>query len=520
MTIEQLRGQYLEIFGEQGLPTDDVVPRRAPEPALLLCFTNRSGSNYLAELLRSTQLLGRAHEAFNPPFVARHLERWDLNERTLVSYARNLRPRITRQGGSPPIFKIGWHQLFVLAETGVLDTVFPNRKLVVIQRQDLLAQAVSFTIASRTGAWTSSHTHQDSELDIDPSEVLTRIRSVLVATRHFREFAAVTGDDVLDVTYEHVEDDPQRVVDRIFDFAGLPRTPIDRSVVRVARQRSTNNAEIADRVVADAHARLDGPVRPAVSADTFPVRYTSSHVADRLTAIWGPGMLAEASGRSPDAEPIVDNLVLVVHSVFADASRAGAWLASNDVIDNRVERLFPVDSATAHPDGLSRHLEQAVEVDPGARYRLSLVRPFELCWLLDTRIVPRLIAIPRVLFVRRVDLESAGADMFAEWHVPSPVDPVDATREHIRAVAGSEAEGTAAAAVFGLRSAELVIGDPTVDVVDRRDRVAQLLDLEPGELDVPDQSLFAHSAADRTERSARDGVEAVWPLGVEISERR
>ncbi|MDH4171428.1 MAG: Stf0 family sulfotransferase, partial [Acidimicrobiia bacterium] len=444
MTIEQLRTQYLDIFGEEGLPTDGVVPQRAPEPALLLCFTNRSGSNYLAELLRSTQLLARGHEAFNPPFVQRHLDRWELNERTLVSFARNLRPRVTRQGGSPPVFKIGWHQLFVLAETGVLDTVFPNRRLVIIRREDLLAQAVSFTIASRTGAWTSAHTDRDAELDIAPAEVHDRIRSVLVATRHFREFAAVTGDEVLDVTYEQVEGNPQRAVDRIFEFAGLPRTPIDPSVVRTSRQRSERNAEIAEMVVTDARRHLEGRVRPAVEPDgVFPVRYTSTHVTQRLSQIWGPGILAESSGRSVDDPPLVDNLVLVVHSVYADASRLCRWLVSSDAIDNRVERLLPVDSEGAHPDGLLSHLRAAVQVDPGAQHRLALVRPFELCWLLDTRLVPRVIALPRVIFVRRVDLESAGHDMFGEWHVPSPPDAVDATREHIRAVAGSEAEGAA-----------------------------------------------------------------------------
>ncbi|MDH3706026.1 MAG: Stf0 family sulfotransferase [Acidimicrobiia bacterium] len=518
MTIEKLRVQYLDIFGEEGLRTDDVAPRRAPEPALLLCFTNRSGSNYLAELLRSTQLLGRAHEAFNPPFVRRNLDRWDLHERTLVSYARNLRPRVTRRGGSPPVFKIGWHQLFVLAEYGVLDTVFPNRRLVVIRREDLLAQAVSYTIASRTGAWTSAHQSQDSELDIEPEEVHARIRAVLSATRHFREFAAVTGDEVLDVTYEQVEDDPQHVVDRVFEFAGLPRTPIDPSVVRTSRQRSQLNADIALRVVDDANRHLEGRVRPAVD-DSFPVGYVSSHVTDRLAAIWGPGMMAEASSRGPEEPPLVDRLVLVVHSVFADASRLGRWLSANTVIDNRVQRLLPLDADTADRDGLYSQIVKGVEIDPGAGYRLSLVRPFELCWLLDTRIVPRLIARPKIIFLRRVDLESAGRDMFDEWHLPSPHDPAAATREHIRSVAGSEAEGAATAAVFGLDSMELVIGDPLAEPVDQRDRVARLLEIDPTQLTVPGPDIFEHTAAVRARRGAREGVEAVWPLGPQISEQ-
>lgn len=519
MTIEKLRSQYHEVFDGHSLVTDGIVPQRAPEPALLLCFTNRSGSNYLAELLRSTQLLGRAHEAFNPPFVQRHLERWDLNEETLVSYARNLRPRVTRQGGSPPVFKIGWHQLFVLAETGVLDTVFPNRRLVIIRREDLLAQAVSFTIASRTGAWTSAHRTHESDLDIEPAEVHARIRSVLAATRHFREFAAVTGDDVLEVTYEQVESDPQRVVDRIFDFAELPRTPIDPSVVRTARQRSSSNTAIAADVVADARTGLEGPARPAATTtDDFPVRYTSSHVADRLSTIWGPGLLAEAAARPADEPPLTSGAVLVVHSVYADAMAVGRWLASSELIDDRVERLLPVDAESAHPGGLLAHFEQAIDIAPGRHFRLALVRPFELCWLLDTRLAPRLIDLPPVVFVRRVDLESAGADMFAEWHVPEPADPADAVREHIRAVAGSEAEGSAAAAVFGLPSAELVLGDRLFDVVDHRDRVARLLGVDPEKIPVPDESLFAFDRAARPRRTAREGVETVWPLGVDITD--
>lgn len=52
------------------------APAVAPDPALrfvFLCFTNRCGSNYLAELLASTGALNPAEEVFNGDTIAEHV---------------------------------------------------------------------------------------------------------------------------------------------------------------------------------------------------------------------------------------------------------------------------------------------------------------------------------------------------------------------------------------------------------------------------------------------------------------
>ncbi len=530
MALDELLAQYRDIFGPSGLSADGIAAPDAAEPALIVCFTNRSGSNYLCELLRSTGQLGWAPEALNAGFIEKQIELWDAVGEidTLAKYVRRLRVDLTGRGQRPPVVKLGWQQLFTLAEAGILDDVFPNRRLLLARRRDLLAQSVSYAIAAESGEWRSDKRPEADAIgreqalvrkaDVTVEDIIGRVRSVLLADRHFRSFAAASADPLFELTYEDVDADPQAAVDDVLAFMDLALASIDADAVRVHRQASERNASLAADVVRSVRKYWDGPVAAPHRErwDSFLASYPMTDISDRIDNLWGGDAWDTAASdteRRDGADELSltasdelslgadDGVLLVVSPLIEDAHHVGRWLLSHPTIAGPSSPVFPAEVGDATPGGIAAHLRQGIATD-GKRWRLKVIRPYEFCYLVESRLLPKVLPMPRVVFLRHGDLLGAGEEL-------SEATGLGSAFAGVRSIAEAEQQVREVAACFGIPLEEIRMGGSVRQAYLRRDAIA-------GWLDIDDDLLFAPTPMmayqpQRRPVSAREAAIAVWP---------
>lgn len=120
-------------------------------PLLLIGFHNRSGSNLLAEYMRSTGLFSGFREHLNYETVS--MIQPNTNAKSFTDYILALY-RFNTRDGEHFGFKASWGQIMMLFRWNI-HSMYTGVKLIHIVRRDKLAQAVSRLIASQTGKWSS-----------------------------------------------------------------------------------------------------------------------------------------------------------------------------------------------------------------------------------------------------------------------------------------------------------------------------------------------------------------------------
>ena len=116
------------------------------KPAIMIAMTARTGSTHLCSALAAAGDVGRPGEIFNPRGVA-GAERERRGVRSFADYMRSFNAE-----PSPVfIFKTNWHDFSPFARDW--RTLFPNLRVVYLDRKNLAAQAVSLYRAQISGTW-------------------------------------------------------------------------------------------------------------------------------------------------------------------------------------------------------------------------------------------------------------------------------------------------------------------------------------------------------------------------------
>ncbi len=113
-----------------------------------LCFTNRSGSNHLADLLAASGRLNRAAEIFNAEEIIPLQQRFAF--RSLGHLVGSLAQWNAVEGRF--LAKLGLTHLPLLDAAGLLGPLLGHARFILIEREDKLAQAISLDIARQTRA--------------------------------------------------------------------------------------------------------------------------------------------------------------------------------------------------------------------------------------------------------------------------------------------------------------------------------------------------------------------------------
>jgi LPS sulfotransferase NodH len=187
-----------------------------PPTIYVIASQPRSGSHYLAHLLRSTGQAGVPLEYFH----SAHWKRWAKRcgqYNPLSAFRIMCQLRTTPNG----IFgvKMHWRQ-FELACRMRLEEEFKPAKFVQITREDLLAQAISLVIASQTGAWIHGQEPQRQPEYSFPA--IQNAMDQLIAERgHWDRFFALTSIEPLRISYESLTSDLELSMQSVCQHIGI-----------------------------------------------------------------------------------------------------------------------------------------------------------------------------------------------------------------------------------------------------------------------------------------------------------
>jgi LPS sulfotransferase NodH len=214
--------------------------------SVFICFTNRCGSNFVAEQLASTRKLPRAHESFNWPQAISFSER---NEaKSFRHFCQLLIERYSKNGVYAS--KVGWSQLYFLCRSKVIPEIFGMPRFIYVRRRDLLGQAISFVIAKQTGVW-SSKMVSDAKPRYDAAAIAARLESIARANARFEVLFAHFGFPVFEIVYEDFLEQGDRCVSAVTEWLGLGPSTINDRGARLQVQRNAVNDEWRDRFLSE-----------------------------------------------------------------------------------------------------------------------------------------------------------------------------------------------------------------------------------------------------------------------------
>lgn len=222
----------------------DRVPADVPAELkfVFLCYTNRCGSNFLADLLVSTRRFRRAGEFLNDATVVPQAT--EHGHRSLQEYfSWHVRRRAT--GRNIVACKLAIPHLEMLGESGILDQILNQSHFIFLTREDTLGQAISLEIARQTGMWSSKLSTSPSGQSprYDAMRVRKGIASICRHNRQFEDFFAANRIDPVRITYERLVVEPEPYLSEVGRAVGLAGLKIDPTRLVYQRQSGPLNAE-------------------------------------------------------------------------------------------------------------------------------------------------------------------------------------------------------------------------------------------------------------------------------------
>ncbi|WP_177175467.1 Stf0 family sulfotransferase [Cribrihabitans marinus] len=129
--------------------------------------------------------------------------------------------------------------------------LFRGVRVVHIQRHDVIAQAVSFSIADQTKKWTSEHQGVGDDVQYDAADILGRMQSINAENGRITEICSILQIPKLDVAYEDLEQRPLLQIKRVFRHFGLDPSGAKVSAPGIKKQSSDLNEKFCARFRAE-----------------------------------------------------------------------------------------------------------------------------------------------------------------------------------------------------------------------------------------------------------------------------
>lgn len=246
--ISEHETKILAYFGEENVINSKKPSKNDDTTNIFICFTNRCGSNFLTEIIQSTNFFPSSGEFFNWEVVTNNSKRKSLQ--SLDEFCLHLIKQ--RQKNDFFISKIGYLQLFMLSKYKQIPNIINNPKFIWIKRRDVIAQAVSLVIADQTKKWTSYH--KPSE-EITPvykmNSILLSVQNIVKANIMFETYFKMFNADYLEIIYEDLCDRPIKHMKEICAFLQQDFKKPNLSKIKTEVQRNSINEEFKAKFIAD-----------------------------------------------------------------------------------------------------------------------------------------------------------------------------------------------------------------------------------------------------------------------------
>lgn len=205
------------------LDTMNTLPTIMTTASYWICFTPRSGSEFISDLLRRTGKAGNPDELF---WVHR-----DILFEKIITYDELFRcvHRIVAAGSSENgIFsvKIATDHVPSLKDYYALTSPLP--KCVLVSRRDKVRQAVSWAMAKQTNVWwQSSADASEVEVEYRREEIEALIGHISKEEARWEAFFSSMGIQPLRIWYEEFIQQPQHALRDVLDFIGVSAVECD-----------------------------------------------------------------------------------------------------------------------------------------------------------------------------------------------------------------------------------------------------------------------------------------------------
>ncbi|WP_435165460.1 Stf0 family sulfotransferase [Falsirhodobacter sp. 1013] len=221
-------------------------------PLYLLAFSNRSGSNLLADYLRTTPIFSGFYEQLNYSTVFQQAERW--NATTFPDFIRQS-AEVLSEPGKMHGFKASWDQILMLHRFRI-PAMYQGVRVIHITREDLLGQAISYHIAHQTKRWTSEQTGLDVEPVFNFAQIDHLISATQMSANAIQALCTIFGLPRMHLTYEDLVRRPRRAVLRVGTFAGADLSDWKLRKPAIERQADALNDMFRARFESEARAAL------------------------------------------------------------------------------------------------------------------------------------------------------------------------------------------------------------------------------------------------------------------------
>jgi trehalose 2-sulfotransferase len=220
----------------------------AADRGYMICATPRSGSNYLSQLLAGTGVLGNPREYFNAP-GRRHYDDPEYPE----SPDRHVHQILTTGRTPNGIYAVKVHHFQLASLPRNIDPThdLPHLHYVVLQRRDLIGQAISWSRAQQTGQHRATDRSQQA-CRYDADHIRNCLLFVLDQRKKWKGLLRDIKAKPLVLQYESLLRDPQGTVNRVAALLRITEPAIVNSdLVTVTIQRDGINSEWRTRFLAD-----------------------------------------------------------------------------------------------------------------------------------------------------------------------------------------------------------------------------------------------------------------------------
>lgn len=217
-----------------------------------ICTTGRSGSNFLSQILTSTNSLGRPLEYFNGEGRRQH--DWpDYPDHPDLQLAAVLNGRTANGVYGLKLFP---RQFLGIQEARWTERL-PALSFVLLEREDLLGQALSWARALQTGQYRSTSAKAGSAA-YDRALIARQLAELAREQARWRLWFARTGIQPLRLLYEQIVLHPAEAASAVAALVGVEEpVRIDPSAVDVRIQRDEETEAWRRRFVAESGDRAD-----------------------------------------------------------------------------------------------------------------------------------------------------------------------------------------------------------------------------------------------------------------------
>ncbi len=193
----------------------------------VICTTPRSGSNHLCSLLESSGKMGHPSEFFNLQGTVHQLsEKHQLIEKGSTLKLNNYLSHIIDTHSTPNNtfgIKIFFNQLEKFISFPEIKELFQQSKFIFLTRKNIIAQAISMFIAEETNSWKSINEEKSlrETVKYNQGRISEILNNLIMQNIKWLNFFKINNLDYLEVTYESVLEDSNKVCQSISKYCGF-----------------------------------------------------------------------------------------------------------------------------------------------------------------------------------------------------------------------------------------------------------------------------------------------------------